>query len=99
MRACVRPGARVARRLVDAIRATGYGAALPAADSVAAEQEAQDKARAAEFPSCANKAVVAFAIGVAGDGRADVGADGAHERDQRGAPAVVVGDARRDAPP
>jgi Cu+-exporting ATPase len=51
--------------LVDAIRATGYGAGLPRPDrSAAAEQEAQDRARAAEFIDLRTKAMAAFGIGV-----------------------------------
>jgi Cu+-exporting ATPase len=51
--------------LVEAIRATGYGAALPEPDrSAVDEQEAQDRARAEEFVDLRNKAVVAFVVGV-----------------------------------
>ena len=50
--------------LVKTIRATGYGAALPAPDrSAVDEAEAQDKARAVEFAGLRSKAIVAFVIG------------------------------------
>ena len=52
-------------RLVEAIRATGYGAELPSAAQTAfEEQEAQDAARANEFLELRNKAVVTFVIGL-----------------------------------
>jgi Cu+-exporting ATPase len=51
--------------LIDAVRATGYGAELPAPDrSTAEEQAAQDRARAEEFAALRNKAVVTVAVGV-----------------------------------
>ncbi len=50
--------------LVEAIRATGYGAELPSPSRTAFEdQEAQDAARAEEFVALRTKAVVTFAIG------------------------------------
>jgi Cu+-exporting ATPase len=52
-------------KLVDTIRATGYGAELPSpARTAFSEQEAQDEARASEFLTLRNKAAVAFAIGL-----------------------------------
>jgi P-type Cu+ transporter len=52
-------------KLVDTIRATGYGAELPSeARTAFEEQTAQDDARAEEFVALRNKALIAFAIGV-----------------------------------
>lgn len=52
--------------LVDTIRATGYGAALPEPQrSVIDEQEAQQRARTEEFVDLRNKAIVAFIFGLA----------------------------------
>jgi P-type Cu+ transporter len=52
--------------LVEAIRATGYGATLPGPErSAVDEQEAQDRERAAEFSDLRTKAIVAFVVGVA----------------------------------
>jgi P-type Cu+ transporter len=52
-------------QLVDAIRATGYGAEVPSPDRTAfGEQQAQDAARESEFLALRNKAVVAFVIGL-----------------------------------
>src|SRR5512146_585240 len=54
-----------AEQLVEAIRATGYGAELPSPERTAfEEQEAQDAARETEFLALRNKAVVAFVIGL-----------------------------------
>ena len=52
-------------RLVETIRATGYGAELPSpARTAFDEQSAQDAARADEFVALRNKAVVTFIIGL-----------------------------------
>jgi Cu+-exporting ATPase len=51
--------------LLEAIRATGYGAELPTPGRPTAEtQQADDSRRAAEFDTLRTKAVVAFAAGV-----------------------------------
>ncbi len=51
--------------LVDAIRATGYGAELPAAEkSATREQAEQDATRRDEFRDLRNKAAFAFVVGV-----------------------------------
>lgn len=51
--------------LVDAVRATGYGAELPAAaQTVAAAQAASDATGVDEFNDLRRKAIVAFAAGV-----------------------------------
>jgi len=51
--------------LVDAIRATGYGAELPVPDRTALEdQEAQDRAYADEYRELKSKAIISFAAGV-----------------------------------
>ncbi len=58
------PAATTQDELVDAVRATGYGAELQSADSTAfTEQEARDRAQAEEFVDLRRKAVVS---GVAG---------------------------------
>ncbi|MEP6494716.1 MAG: heavy metal translocating P-type ATPase [bacterium] len=50
--------------LIEAVRATGYGAELPPSDRTAADQqELDDTRRAAEFGDLRNKAIVAFAAG------------------------------------
>jgi Cu+-exporting ATPase len=60
------PDATTPSRFVDAIRATGYGAALPDPGRTAyEEQEAQDRERAREFATLKAKAAVAGAIGAA----------------------------------
>jgi P-type Cu+ transporter len=52
--------------LVDAIRATGYGAELPTPDrSAFEEQVARDRANAAEFKSLTTRAIVSGLIGAA----------------------------------
>ncbi|MEO7083381.1 MAG: heavy metal translocating P-type ATPase [Gemmatimonadaceae bacterium] len=52
--------------LIETVRATGYGAELPAqAQTVAEEQAATDAAGADEFNALRQKAVVAFTIGLA----------------------------------
>ena len=51
--------------LVDAIRATGYGARLPSpAQSAFEEQDARDRATAAEFRDLKTKAIVSGVVGV-----------------------------------
>ena len=58
------PAVATPQRLVEAIRATGYGADLPAERASAIEeQEEQDRARAAEFRALRAKAVVSGAAG------------------------------------
>ena len=58
------PSATTPDELVDAVRATGYGAELQSADSTAfTEQEARDRAQAEEFVDLRRKAAVS---GVAG---------------------------------
>jgi Cu+-exporting ATPase len=58
------PVATSAGQLVEAIRATGYGADLPPADRTAVEeQEAQDRARDDEFRELRTKAIVSLVIG------------------------------------
>ena len=58
------PGATTPETLVDTIKATGYGAAIPAANENAmAEQENRDREQAAEFADLKRKAIVS---GVAG---------------------------------
>jgi len=53
-------------QLVEAIRATGYGAELPTPDrSALDEQTARDATTAAEFRELRTKAIVSFAIGAA----------------------------------
>src|SRR5574338_1519648 len=53
------------RALVDAIRATGYGAELPVIDqSALEEQEAQDRALVDEYRELKRKALVSLVIGV-----------------------------------
>jgi P-type Cu+ transporter len=57
------PAATSADALVDAIRSTGYEAALPVPDQTAfAEQEAQDRAHDEEFRDLRLKAGVSFAV-------------------------------------
>lgn len=52
--------------LVDAIRATGYGAALPSAnEGVLAEQQVRDRTQTDEFKELRTKAIVAGGIGIA----------------------------------
>ena len=71
--------------LVDSIKATGYDAALPAAESnVLAEQEAQDAERAREMRELARKTIVSLAVAaitmaltMAGMGSGHAGAAGA----------------------
>ncbi|MDB4875742.1 MAG: copper-translocating P-type ATPase [Gemmatimonadetes bacterium] len=59
-----RPGETSPSMLVDAIRDTGYGAELSSPDQTAfAEQEARDRANAAEFEELRRKAIVSGAIG------------------------------------
>ena len=59
------PAASSPSALVDAIRATGYGADLPVPDRTALEdQEAQDRAYAEEYHELRGKAVVSFIAGV-----------------------------------
>ena len=56
------PAATSADRLVEAIRATGYGAELASADRTAfEEQDAQDRAQEAEFRELRSKAIASFA--------------------------------------
>jgi Cu+-exporting ATPase len=58
------PEATSAEQLVEAIRATGYGADLPSADRTAVEeQDAQDRARDDEFRELRTKAIVSLVIG------------------------------------
>ncbi len=53
-------------RLVDAVRATGYGAGLPIDErSALEEQAAQDAARARDFSELRGKSIVAFVVGLA----------------------------------
>jgi Cu+-exporting ATPase len=60
------PSATQPEQLVEAIRATGYGAEMPTSDRNALdEQTARDAATAAEFRELRNKAIVTFAIGAA----------------------------------
>ena len=59
------PGASSPNALVDAIRATGYGADLPAPNRTALEdQEAQDHAYAEEYHELRTKALVSLTAGV-----------------------------------
>ena len=59
------PAVASPERLVDAIRATGYGAELPAAaKSATREQAEQDATRRDEFRDLRNKAAFAFVVGV-----------------------------------
>jgi len=59
------PAAASPEALIDAIRATGYGADLPAIDRTALEeQEAQDVAYAEEYAELKRKAIVSFVAGV-----------------------------------
>jgi Cu+-exporting ATPase len=58
------PAASSPSALVDAIRATGYGADLPPADRTAfEEQEAQDRAYAEEYQELRRKAIVSLVAG------------------------------------
>jgi Cu+-exporting ATPase len=50
--------------LVDAIRATGYGADLPVGRSVLEEQEATDRASAEEYRDLRRKATVSLTVGL-----------------------------------
>jgi len=60
------PEATSPDQLVEAIRSTGYGADLPAADRTAVEeQDAQDRARDDEFRELRTKAIVSLVIGAA----------------------------------
>ncbi|HEX3868732.1 MAG TPA: cation transporter, partial [Gemmatimonadaceae bacterium] len=60
------PATTSPQAIVDAVRATGYGAELPKAQHTAiAEQSETDQQQLAEFEALRRKAVVAFAIGVA----------------------------------
>ena len=59
------PASTSPEALVDAIRATGYGAELPVADrSAFEEQEARDAAQQEEFTELRRKAIVSGVIGV-----------------------------------
>jgi len=59
------PSKLTAQAIVDRIRDTGYGAELPVPGrSAAEEQEAQDKARRAEFGELKHKAIVAGVAGI-----------------------------------
>ena len=59
------PAAASPEALIDAIRATGYGADLPAIHRTALEeQEAQDVAYAEEYAELKRKAIVSFVAGV-----------------------------------
>jgi len=59
------PAVASPRQLVDAVRATGYGAELPAAaPSATRELRKQDEARRDEFTGLRAKAAFAFAVGV-----------------------------------
>src|SRR5688500_8158564 len=59
------PAATTPERLVDAVRATGYGAELAAPDASAfEEQEARDRAQAEEFSDLRLKAIVSGIAGV-----------------------------------
>jgi Cu+-exporting ATPase len=51
-------------RLVDAIRATGYGAELPVDQSALEAQEAQDRAYADEYHELKRKAIVSLTAGI-----------------------------------
>jgi Cu+-exporting ATPase len=60
------PDATSPDQLIEAIRATGYGADLPAADQTAVEaQEALDRGRDEEFRELRRKAAVSLVIGLA----------------------------------
>ena len=60
------PAVASPQQLVDAIRATGYGAELPApAAGTSRAQRAQDEARRDEFRDLRAKAVFAFVVGIA----------------------------------
>jgi Cu+-exporting ATPase len=60
------PATTSPERLVEAIRATGYGAELPPAEEPSAfdEQRARDEAQEAEFAELRRKAIVSGSIGV-----------------------------------
>ncbi|MBA3319744.1 MAG: cadmium-translocating P-type ATPase [Gemmatimonadales bacterium] len=59
------PAATTPAELVEAVRATGYGAELPAAGRAAmAEQEAQDEAQERDFRELRGKALVSGALGL-----------------------------------
>jgi Cu+-exporting ATPase len=59
------PGASSPNALVDVIRATGYGAELPAADRTAlGDQEAQDRAYAEEYLALRGKAIISLVAGL-----------------------------------
>lgn len=59
------PAATTPAQLVDAVRATGYGAELPAPDRTAmAEQEARDEAQEREFRELRGKALVSGGLGL-----------------------------------
>jgi Cu+-exporting ATPase len=59
------PATTTPQRLVDAIRARGYGAELPVPDATAAdEQEARDRAQDEEFHDLRRKAIVSGIVGI-----------------------------------
>jgi Cu+-exporting ATPase len=59
------PATTTPQRLVDAVRARGYGAELPVPDAtVADEQEARDRAQDEEFHDLRRKAIVSGIVGI-----------------------------------